>query len=147
MIVQEYFSANGGMYDDHIWAKYKLGEALNVKEPATGRPATRNLWYKSKIPAAQVTPPLTERGDPYYSDVSIEGLQRRGVLFLIGHQTIHGHTGAAAESKDQNPDNQTPEQIVAEIQAHLIPDGLLIPAAVGELVRIQEKGYRMVVNG
>ena len=25
--------------------------------------------------------------------------------------------------------------------------GLLIPAAVGELVRLQDKGYRMVVNG
>jgi hypothetical protein len=36
---------------------------------------------------------------------------------------------------------------VSEIQAHLIPQGLLIPAAVGELVRIQDKGYRMVVNG
>jgi len=24
---------------------------------------------------------------------------------------------------------------------------LLIPAAVGELVRLQDKGYRMVVNG
>jgi hypothetical protein len=36
---------------------------------------------------------------------------------------------------------------LAEIQTHLIPQGLLIPAAVGELVRLQDKGYRMVVNG
>jgi hypothetical protein len=36
---------------------------------------------------------------------------------------------------------------LAEIQTHLIPRGLLIPAAVGELVRLQDKGYRMVVNG
>ena len=33
-----------------------------------------------------------------------------------------------------------------EIQGHLIPNGILIPAAVGELVRLQDKGYRMVVN-
>jgi hypothetical protein len=38
------------------------------------------------------------------------------------------------------------EQIVAEIQRHLIPDGFLIPAAVGELVRLQDKGFRLVVN-
>jgi hypothetical protein len=38
------------------------------------------------------------------------------------------------------------EQIVAEIQAHLIPGGMLIPAAVGELVRLQDKGFRLVVN-
>jgi hypothetical protein len=35
---------------------------------------------------------------------------------------------------------------VAELQQHLIPSGLLIPAAVGELVRLQDKGYRLVVN-
>jgi hypothetical protein len=36
---------------------------------------------------------------------------------------------------------------VTDIQAHLIPGGFLIPAAVGELVRVQDKGYRLVVNG
>lgn len=35
---------------------------------------------------------------------------------------------------------------MSEIQGHLNPKGLLIPAAVGELVRLQDKGYRMVVN-
>jgi hypothetical protein len=39
------------------------------------------------------------------------------------------------------------DQILVDIQAHLIPGGLLIPAAVGELVRLQDKGYRLVVNG
>jgi hypothetical protein len=59
-------------------------------------------------------------------------------------------TAWAAASKDRNPDNQTnqtTDQIVLEIQAHLIPRSLLIPTAVGELVRIQDKGFRMVVNG
>jgi hypothetical protein len=60
---------------------------------------------------------------------------------------VHGHAGAAAASKDRNPDSQTADQILAEIQTHLIPQGLLIPAAVGELVRLQDKGYRLVVNG
>jgi intracellular sulfur oxidation DsrE/DsrF family protein len=36
--------------------------------------------------------------------------------------------------------------IVAEIGEHLLPDVLLIPAAVGELVRLQDKGFRLVVN-
>ncbi len=30
--------------------------------------------------------------------------------------------------------------------AHLEPNVLMIPAAVGELVRLQDKGYRLVVN-
>jgi hypothetical protein len=83
VVVQAYFSANGAMYDDHIWEKYKLGEAFNVKDPGTGAPATRNLWYKSKLTEQDVSPPPKDRNHPYYSDTSIEGLQRRGVLFLI----------------------------------------------------------------
>jgi hypothetical protein len=46
----------------------------------------------------------------------------------------------------QNPFSMTTDQIVDEIQAHFIPNQLLIPAAVGELVRLQDKGYRLVVN-
>ena len=45
-----------------------------------------------------------------------------------------------------NPDALTDAQIVAEMEAHLIPGALLIPAAVGELVRLQAKGYGLVVN-
>ena len=83
VVVQAYFTANGAMYDDHLWEKYRLGEAFSVTDPATGKPATRNIWYRSKVAAQDVTPPPTDRGHPYYSDTSIEGLQRRGVLFLI----------------------------------------------------------------
>ena len=83
VVVQAYFSANGAMYDDHIWEKYRLGEAFNIKDPVTDKPATRNIWYKSKIPAQEVSTPPKDRSHAYYSDTSIEGLQRRGVLFLI----------------------------------------------------------------
>jgi hypothetical protein len=83
VVVQAYFTANGAMYDDHLWEKYRLGEAFNVTDPGTGKPATRNVWYGSKIAAHEVTPPPNDRSHPYYSDTSIEGLQRRGVLFLI----------------------------------------------------------------
>ena len=40
----------------------------------------------------------------------------------------------------------TVDEIVAEMEKHLIPGGMLIPAAVGELVFLQDKGYRLVVN-
>lgn len=49
-------------------------------------------------------------------------------------------------SSNRNPDNKSAEEIVAEMQAHLIPGALLIPAAVLELVRLQAKGYGLVVN-
>jgi hypothetical protein len=83
VVVQAYASANGAMYDDYIWAKYKFGDALNVKDPSTGQPASGNIWFKSKIPASEVSAPPASRSHAYYGDTSIEGLQRRGVLFLI----------------------------------------------------------------
>ena len=81
VVVQAYASANAAMYDDFIWAKYRFGEARNVKDPAGGEPAVRNIFYPSKLPS--VAAPPAERDHPYYADTSIQGLQRRGVLFLI----------------------------------------------------------------
>jgi hypothetical protein len=59
---------------------------------------------------------------------------------------VHGQAGTVASS-EQNTEHVSTDQVVADIQAHLIPGGLLIPAAVGELVRLQDKGYRLIVNG
>src|SRR5579864_1477551 len=36
--------ANMINYDDAIWAKYQVGEWLNVTDPATGKPAVRNIY-------------------------------------------------------------------------------------------------------
>ena len=81
VVVQAFASANLAMYDDEAWAKYRLGEVFKIQDPGTGQPATRNQWFASKNPAP--TQPPADRADPFYSDTSIEGLQRRGVLFLI----------------------------------------------------------------
>jgi hypothetical protein len=82
VVVQAYAGANAATYDDAIWQKYRLGEAMGVKEPGTDQPAVRNPWYASPLAAAAVTPPPADRAHAYYGDTSIEGLQRRGVLFL-----------------------------------------------------------------
>jgi hypothetical protein len=81
VVVQAYATANAAMYDDHIWEKYRFGEARGVTDPTTDAPATRNVFYPSSVQAGQSAP--AERSHPYYGDTSIEGLQRRGVLFLI----------------------------------------------------------------
>lgn len=81
-MVQAYFSANAATYDDHIWEKYRLGDAFNIKDPVIDASAMRNIWYKSKISTQEVSPPPKDRNHPYYADTRIEGLQRRGVLFL-----------------------------------------------------------------
>ncbi len=51
-----------------------------------------------------------------------------------------------AVSRGFNPDNLSADAITEEMDSHLVPSSLLIPAAVLELVRLQDKGYRLVVN-
>lgn len=144
VVVQAYASAISAMYDDFIWQKYRFGEFANITDPTTKQPAVRNIWLTSANPAPASVP--TDRANPYYSDTSIQGLQRRGVLFLACHQTIHGHAGALAADTGRNMDKLSAAQILTEIATHLVPGALMIPAGVGELVRLQDKGYRLVVN-
>jgi hypothetical protein len=82
VVAQAYASANAATYDDFIWNKYGIGELVKVDDPETKKPATRNIFYPSKVKAADVATPPTDRAHPFYADVSMEGLQRRGVLFL-----------------------------------------------------------------
>ena len=58
---------------------------------------------------------------------------------------MHGHAGLAV-SDTRNPDNKTASEIVDEIMANLVPGAIAIPAAVFEIVRLQEMGYKLVVN-
>jgi hypothetical protein len=84
IVVQAYASANAAMYDDFIWEKYRWGEALAVRDPLTNQPATRNIWFSTPVDHTTLTPGRqpTDRNSPFFDDTSIEGLQRRRVLFL-----------------------------------------------------------------
>jgi hypothetical protein len=67
-------------YDDYIWNKYKIGEWLNVVDPATRKPAAKNLFYRSKDglkgESASKDP---DDPDSIYQDTSMQALQVRGV--------------------------------------------------------------------
>jgi len=47
---------------------------------------------------------------------------------------------------NRNPDGLTDAQVGAEFEQHLIPATLLIPAAVLEVARLQQKCFGLVVN-
>ena len=54
---------------DAAWAKYKIGAALNVKDPETNAPAVRNPFLRPK-PGVLLT-----------DDMAIDKLLARGVIF------------------------------------------------------------------
>jgi len=84
VVVQAYSSANPALYDSYIWEKYRWGEALTVRDPQTNQPAIRNIWQATTVDYRTFTPGVqpSDRNHPFYDDTSIEGLQRRAVLFL-----------------------------------------------------------------
>lgn len=41
--------------NDAVWAKYKLGEMINVKDPKTNAPATRNIFWNNLVMRPNVT--------------------------------------------------------------------------------------------
>jgi hypothetical protein len=147
VVVQAYSSATPATFDDFIWQKYRFGEALGVRDPQTNEPATRNIWFNTPVSHTTLTPGRqpAERNHPFFDDTSIEGLQRRRVLFLACHQSTHALAGAASAS-GRNPDQKSVDDIVAEFRQHFLPGVIETPAGVGELVRLQNMGYRLVVN-
>ncbi|HET7093479.1 MAG TPA: hypothetical protein VFI22_08380 [Thermomicrobiales bacterium] len=79
-IVATYASANLLTYDDHAWQTYQFGKKYEIVDPATGQPATRNLFWPARNDAAAKANP----DDPasFYQDVGIAALQQRGAVFL-----------------------------------------------------------------
>jgi hypothetical protein len=84
VVVQAYASGNAALYDSFIWEKYRWGEALSVRDPQTNQPATRNIWYNTPVSHTTLREGRqpAERNSPFFEDTSMEGLQRRRVLFL-----------------------------------------------------------------
>lgn len=147
IVVQAYSTTTPATFDHFIWEKYRFGEALGVRDPQTNEPATRNIWFNTSVAYTTFTPGRqpSDRSHPFYDDTSIEGLQRRRVLFLACHQSTHALASAAVAS-GRNPDQKSADEVVAEFRQHFLPGVIETPAGVGELLRLQNKGYRLVVN-
>jgi hypothetical protein len=131
--------ANMLNYGDYVWQKYRIGEWVKVGDPKNGEPAARNIFYPSKAG----TPPNYTSDDPdspdsLYQDISIQGLQARGVRFLSCHSS---NEEAARALIKQNGLSAQPEEIVTDIQAHALPGVLIVPALAAALAFLQCEGH------
>jgi hypothetical protein len=130
-------AANMINYDDTMWAKYRIGEWLAVNDPQTGKPAVRNVFFPSKVAKAQANEdPSDDKSS--FQDKSVEGLQRRGVKFLSCHtateeqaKVIVGRLKLAEE----------PEAVVKDLQAHAVPNVLIVPSMVASVALLQIDGH------
>ena len=112
------FPLNAG---DALWEKFKIGEVWNIKDPSTGKPATRNVFLGPATGAPAAT---------------VRGLQARGAAFWQCNFALNAVAGELAEkSGGQQPD------VRAELLAGLNPGVKLVPAHTWAIGYAQEHGF------
>ena len=106
---------------DAIWEKYGLGERSRINDPATGKPATRNIYLG---PASGGTGPM------------VRALQAKGAVFWQCNVALTNFANRLAR------DLGTPAADVrAELIAGFNPGVKLVPAHVMALGLVQERGF------
>jgi hypothetical protein len=131
--------ANMLNYTDYVWQKYRIGEWIKENDPKSGEPAVRNFYFPSKAgPSLTYTSDDPSSPDSAFQDISVQGLQARGVRFLSCHSSIE--ETARGLIKQFNLSAQ-PEEIVKDIQGHILPGVLLVPALASALAVLQCDGH------
>jgi intracellular sulfur oxidation DsrE/DsrF family protein len=113
----------GVAMQDHLWAKFKLGEKLEVDDPLTRARSIRNPWYREADPAAPA------------ARIRIAALQERGMIVIICNNNLRGWSGMLARETNQTVDATREEMI-----AGLVPGTIVVPAAVAAIHRAQAAG-------
>jgi len=134
IVVAAHGPANMLNFDDSMWAKYRLGEFLKVNDPQTTKPAVRNPFFARK-PVTSTDP---EDRTSVYQDFSIEALNGRGVKFLSCHNSTRAQVNELVE---QYSLKQPADEIVHELQAHVLPGVLIVPAMVAAITLLQSEGH------
>jgi hypothetical protein len=106
---------------DEIWTKYHVGEVINVTDPKTNKPATRNI-FRDAVP---LSPGLT------YEAL----LARPNIIMTACNVALTALSGITAPKA-----GVTPEVAKQEWIAGLLPGVYLVPSGVYAISRAQEVG-------
>lgn len=128
-------------YTDYLWSKYRLSEALKLKDPA-GKPVLSNVYLKPAKPIDRSADADAE--DSVYQDTSIETLQSRGVVFLTCHTAVEEQARSIVKGGFA-PAGMTPTQVADDILTHLIPGAVVVPSMVAAIGVLQHE-YHYTYN-
>jgi hypothetical protein len=102
---------------DRLWEKYQLGERSHIIDPATRKPAVRNIFVNA-------------------DEVGIRAMQARGTVFWQCNVALGGVAQQLADAMHlPAPD------VRADLIAGLNPGVRLVPAHVMALGLVQERGF------
>ena len=99
---------------DAAWAKYRLGEFLEINDAATGQPATSNPWRAAPVILGMTLPPA-----------SIEALQKSGATFIICNNALQIFSGMLASKRGLDA-----KVVYEDLKANILPGVELVPAMV-----------------
>ena len=105
---------------DALWVKYQLGERWGIDDPATGKPAVRNIYLGD----------TAKRGEPM-----VRALQARGALFWQCNVAL-GAVAFQLSRAAQKPF----DEMRAELLAGLNPGVTLVPSHTMATGLAQERG-------
>jgi len=130
--------ANLLVFDDYAWKKYRFGTTYKIKDPKTGKPAERNIFYAS-IMAPDGKYASDDPNDPrsIESDTSLQAVQRRGVQILCCHAATEG---AASYAVNRLKLKVSQETVTQDLLAHLIPGVLVVPSMVSAIPMLETHG-------
>ena len=118
--------------NDELWARYRIGEQYGITDPETKAPAVKNLFIDANV----------QRGGLVTNEQTVEGLRKRGVIFLVCMNTIAGATKKLVAAG-----MGTSEQVHAAIVGGIIPGVTTVPAMVVAFTQMQERGVAYVYAG
>lgn len=109
--------------EDKLWAKYKFGEVFKIEDKATKAPAVRNIYWQPKP------------GELHFPDMSIDQLQKRGVMFCVCNMAITVYSMIIAKNMGLNADD-----VKKDFLSGIYKDIQLVPSGVWAVNRAQEVG-------
>lgn len=108
---------------DSIWAKYKIGSAMKIIDPATKKPAERNPFFNAKP------------GTLLVDDMDIAKLLAKGTIFGACNVALHVMSSQFAAAG-----GVTADVALKEWTAAIIPGITIIPSGTWGVNRAQEMG-------
>jgi len=129
-------------YTDEIWQRYKIGEALGIKDVA-GKPVESNVWLRPPSAFESTNDPNDTQG--LYQDTSIATLQSRGVVFLTCHTAVEEQARTIVKNGFA-PAGMTATTVADDILTHLIPGTHVVPAMVATVAVLQQRFHYSYVT-
>ena len=110
--------------NDAVWAKYQLGEFLDAKDAATGKPATANPWRSAPVILGITLP-----------SASIESLEKRGATLIVCNNALTIFSGLLAQKRGLDA-----KVVYDDLKANILPGIELIPGMVVAVEQAQRAG-------